>query len=204
VKVLRRAFGIVREQRRAYVALNAMAYGLLAVGLVVGALFPALNAGLTGSMDDGGTTDLVVSLLERPWLFAATILVVNVVRVVLASILLPSMVVPFAGIVVFAHFAVTTGITLAPVDHATTMTLIPHSLTMVIEFQAYVLLLLGAYVLGRSWLRPATIGAETRRGGYVRALREIGVLAVPAAVLFVVGAVYEALSLTYLLPLLFR
>lgn len=204
MRILRTATQIIRTHRRAYLLLNALAYGLLLVGLAVGMLFPELNAARTGSMDDSGETDQVVSLLETPWLFAVAIFGVNIVRVALATILLPSLVVPFAGIVLFAHFALETGITLAPVDHASATTLIPHSLTIVIELQAYVLLLMGAYLLGRAWLRPQSLGLDNRRQGYLHGLRQIGWLAVPALALFVVGAVYEALSLTYLLPLLFR
>lgn len=77
------------------------------------------------------------------------------------------------------------------------MALIPHSLTLVIEFQAYVLLLLGAYLLGRHWLFPRTIGAKNRRQGYVRGLQRIGLLALPALALLIVGAVWEAYSLRY-------
>ena len=167
-------------------------------------LFPGLNAALTGSMDDSGTTDQVVSLLRTPWLFALMILFVNLSRIAVATILLPSLLVPFLGIAAFAVFAVQTGITLAPVDHAATMTLIPHSVTMVIEFQAYVLLLLGAYILGRSWIKPATIGANSRRRAYLRGLQQIGWLALPALALFIAGAIYEALSLAYLVPLFLR
>ncbi|GAA1489263.1 hypothetical protein [Brachybacterium sacelli] len=202
MRVLRTPLQIIRADLRAYLALTAMAYGLLLLGMALGLLFPDLNAALTGSMGASGETDLVVSLLAQPWLFAATIFAVNIARIALASILLPSLIVPFLGIAVFAYFAVETGITLAPVNHAAAMTLIPHSLTIVIEYQAYVLLLLGAFLLGRSWLRPATVEAPTHRRGYVRGLQLIGRLALPALALFVVGAVYEAFSLRYLTPLL--
>lgn len=200
MRVLRTPLQIIRADLRAYLALNAMAYGLLLLGMALGLLFPDLNTALTGSMGASGETDLVVSLLAKPWLFAATIFAVNIGRIALASILLPSLIVPFLGIGIFAVFAVRTGMALAPVDHATSMTLIPHSLTVVIEFQAYVLLLLGAFLLGRSWLRPATIGAATRRQGYVRGLQRIGWLALPALALFVIGAIYESFSLIYLVP----
>lgn len=202
-RVVRTPVALIRANRRPYLLLNLLAYGLLTLGLVLGAAFPGLNAALTGGMEESGTTDLVVSLLATPWLFALTITAVNLGRIALASIVLPSLVVPFAGIPVFCYFAVETGITLAPVDHATTMTLIPHSVTMVVEFQAYVLLQLGAYNLGRSWIRPSSVGAVTRGRGYLRGLQRLGWLALPALALFVVGAIYEALSLTYLLPLLF-
>lgn len=201
-KTLSGPLAIIRQHARAYAYLNLMAYGLVIAGMVLGVLRPELNAMLTGSMDESGETELVVSLLARPWLFALVILGVNLGKVALGFITLPSMIVPFAGIPVFAYWAFTTGIVLAPVDHMTTMTLIPHSLTMVIEIQAYVLLLLGAYVLGLAWIRPASVGATTRGRAWVRGMRLFGRMWVPALVLFVVGAVYEAYSLRYFLPLL--
>ncbi|MEU0317059.1 hypothetical protein [Nocardioides sp. NPDC006273] len=201
-RTLRSSLALIRQHGRAYAYLNLMAYGLLVAGMALGTLRPELNAMLTGSMDETGETDLVVSLFARPWLFALVILGVNLGKVALGFITLPSMVVPFAGIPVFAYWVFTTGIVLAPVDHVTTMTLIPHSLTMVIEIQAYVLLLLGAYVLGLAWIRPASVGATTRRRAWGQGLRRFGVMWVPALVLFVIGAVYEAYSLRYLLPLL--
>jgi hypothetical protein len=76
--------------------------------------------------------------------------------------------------------------------------------TYVIEFQAYILLVLGAYLLGRSWLRPGSVGAPNRRAGYVSGLRQIGWLSLPALVLFVIGAVYEAFTLRYLVPVLIQ
>lgn len=203
MRVLRTPFHIIRTELQPYLLLNAMAYGLLLLGLALGMLFPGLNAALSNSMDAGGTTDLVVSLLASPWLFTLTIFFVNIVKVALASILLPSMIVPFGGLAVFAYFAVETGIALAPVDHATAMTLIPHSLTMLIEFQAYILLLLGSFILGRCWLKPGTVDAANRRWGYLRGLQRFGWLALPALMLLIIGAVYEAFSLTYLVPLLF-
>lgn len=60
------------------------------------------------------------------------------------------------------------------------------------------LLSLGAYLLGRPWLRPQTIGAETRRRGYVRGLRQLGWLSLPALALLIIGAVYEAFFLIHL------
>jgi hypothetical protein len=117
-------------------------------------------------------------------------------------IVLPSLVVPFAGIAFFTCKAVEIGVTLAPADGTGWVILIPHSLTFVIEFQAYVLLVLGAYLLGRSWLRPATVGAQNRRQGYVRGLRQVGWLSLPALALFVIGAIYEAFTLRYLVPVL--
>lgn len=198
LKPSRRPLRITRENARAYLGLNGIAYGLCLVGFVVGLLFPHLNEAQVTRLDDDGTTDLVRSLINQPWLFALTILGVNTVKMGAATIVLPSLIVPFAGIPLFAYWAFTTGITLVPASDIGWVALIPHSLTLVIELQAYVLLMLGVYVLGRHWIWPRSVGAENRRGGYLEGLRQLGSLTLAAFVLLVVGAVYEAFSLRYL------
>lgn len=193
----RRSFCIIRANARAYLVLNALAYGLFVVGFVVGLLFPHLNQAEVERLNDDGTVDLVQSLINNPWLFALRILGVNALRMAAVTIVLPSMIVPFAGIPLFAYWALTTGITLVPASDIGWVALIPHSLTLAIEFQAYTLFMLGAYLLGRCWIWPRTVGADNRRGGYISGLRQLGWLSLPAAVLLVVGAVYEAFSLRY-------
>ena len=115
-------------------------------------------------------------------------------------IVLPSLIVPFAGIALFAYKAFTLGLAMAPTTKNTAVALIPHSLTALIEFQAYALLMFGAYILGRSWVRPATIGARNHRQGYVRGLKQLGWLSLASLPLFIVGAIWEAFSLGYLVP----
>jgi hypothetical protein len=199
---LRRPFQIVRANLRIYLALNALMYGLALLGFGLGILFPNLNTTQVDAFQEGGTGDPVTGLLTRPWLFAAVILGVNIVKLCLVHILLPSLVVPFAGILVTAYWALTTGIVLVPAGAASWIPLIPHSLTFFIEFQAYILLLLGAFILGRSWVRPHTIGAANRRQGYLRGLQQIGWLALPALALLIVGAIWEAFSLYAVLAML--
>ena len=96
----------------------------------------------------------------------------------------------------------TADLVLAPVDRDGWLVLIPHSLTVVMEVQAYVLLSLGVYLLGRAWIWPRTVGAENRRQAYGRGLRQLGVLSLPALALLVVFALYESFSVVYLVPLL--
>lgn len=192
-----RPFEIIRQNARGYLVANIATYGLLVIGFAAGLVFPELSQAQYARLDDNGTTDLVRSLLSNPWLFALTILGVNTVRLGLLTIVLPSMVVPFLGPAMFAYWTLTTGMTLVPASDIGWVALIPHSLTVVIEFQAYLLLVLGSYLLGKSWLRPGSVGAENRRQGYRSGLRRLGWLALPAAALLVVGAGYEAFSLVY-------
>lgn len=193
----RRPFRLLREHMRAYLIINAAAYGLAIIGFAIGLVFPELQAARSASLEEDGTGDLVRWLVNIPPLFALTILGVNLFRLSLLTIVVPSLIVPFAGLAFFGYWAVETGITLVPTSPQGWVALIPHSLTLVIEFQAYVLLVLGAYLMGRHWLFPRTVGAKNRRQGYVRGLRRIGLLALPALALLIVGAVWEAYSLRY-------
>ena len=199
-KNLRKPFQIIRANLRAYLVMNAIAYGVFLIGMGVALAFPELNAAQVGSQEDDGTADLVGTLLSNPWLFGLTIFAVNVLTVAALRILLPSMVVPFAGIVLFVYKAYETGVILAPVDETIATLMIPHSLTLVIEFQAYALFMLGAYLLGKAWLFPATVDAPNRRQGYLRGLQQVGSLSLPALALLVIGAIWEAFSLVYIVP----
>ncbi len=202
--LLRRPFQLIRHDLRTYLLLNAIVYGVVLAGFVAGLLFPSLTATQVESLENNGTADLVLSLLSNPWLFAVTILGVNTFRIGVLTILLPSLIVPFSGIVAFLVWTGVTGVALVPTSERGWVAFIPHSVTVVIEFQAYILLAFGAYLLGRSWLWPRTVGAVTRRRGYVRGLARFGLMAIPGFALLVIGAIYEAFSLSYGVPFLLR
>lgn len=201
IRLLRKPFQIIRANFRAYLIINAILYGLVFTGMVAATVFPNLGATQVAIQEDNGTADLVRSLFNNPWLFSLTILGVNVMTGAL-RIVLPSLLVPFAGIAMFAYKTFTLGLVMAPTTKIMTVALIPHSLTILIEFQAYALLMFGAYILGRSWVRPATIDARNHRQGYVRGLKQLGWLSLATLPLFIIGAIWEAFSLRYLVPLL--
>lgn len=202
--LVRAPLQILRTHRRAYLLANLVFYGLVLGGFALGLAVPELAAGRAEGLETDGTADLVGRLLSNVWLFAAMILGVNTITVGLASIVLPSLVIPFLGIAVFAYRAVVIGVTLAPTDQSTWIVLIPHSLTLVIEFQAYILLVLGAYLLGRAWITPSFVEETSRVRAYGTGLRLLGVLALTALALLVVGALYEAFTLRYLVPVMLR
>lgn len=194
----RRPFALIRAHRRAYATITAATYGLLLLGFAVGLLFPALPAARAAALEADGTSDLVTTVASSAPVFALVILAVNVLRLSLLTIVIPSLVVPFAGLAFFAYWVAETGITLVQTTPVGWVALIPHALTVLIELQAYALLALGAFLLGRAWLRPALVEAPTHRAGYVHGLRSLGILSLPALVLLVIGAVWEAFSLRYL------
>jgi hypothetical protein len=192
-----RPFRIIAENAKVYLAANVAVYGVLLVGFGLGLAFPQLSQAQHRRLEDDGTADLVQSLIANPWLFALTILAVNTLKMSALTIVAPSLIVPFAGIALFAYWDLTTGMTLVPANDIGWVALIPHSLTVIVELQAYLLLLFGVYLLGKGWIGPRTVGAANRRQGYHRGLQDLGWLALPALALLIVGAVYEAFSLRY-------
>jgi hypothetical protein len=199
IRFWRRPFRVVRENLRTYLILNAAAYGLAVIGLVLGLIFPDLVSREAAGLEADGTGETVRTLVTTPALFAVAIFIKNLFSLSALGIVLPSLVVPFAGLAYFGYWAVTTGITIAPQSEGAWILFIPHSLTLVIELQAYILFLLGAFLIGKYWLFPRTAGVQTRRRGYLRGLQKLGLLALPALVLLVIGAIWEAYSLSFLL-----
>ncbi|GAA2342088.1 hypothetical protein GCM10009854_18300 [Saccharopolyspora halophila] len=199
-RIPREPFWIIRANFGAYLVMNAVIYGFFLAGMGTGLLFPELTEARTVALHENGTADLVTSLLGNFWLFSLIILAVNALKASLLTIVLPSMVVPFAGVAFFAYTTFDLGVSLAPINETLAKTMIPHSLAVLVEFQAYVLVVLGAYLLGRAWLWPGTVGARDRRQGYVRGLRQLGWVSLPALALLVIGAVYEAFEIIYVVP----
>ncbi|WP_130178578.1 stage II sporulation protein M [Cryobacterium sp. SO1] len=196
--VFLRPFQVIHENRRPFVVLNVALFGLLVAGFIVGMLFPELSAGQVNGLVADGTLDQIAPLLGNVWFFALAILYNNAVNVG-AVIVLPSLVVPFAGIGYFGYKVAEIGLTLAASGSDLWGVMLPHLVTVLVEIEAYVLLALGAYILGRSWIFPRTVGASNRRWGYLRGLQQFGWLILPAFVLLVIGALYEAVTLIYVI-----
>ncbi|MEU8148168.1 hypothetical protein [Nonomuraea sp. NPDC048901] len=55
----RRPFRVIRENMRAYIVINAAAYGLAIIGFVIGLVFPDLSAARSASLEEDGTGELV-------------------------------------------------------------------------------------------------------------------------------------------------
>jgi hypothetical protein len=105
--------------------------------------------------------------------------------------------VPFFGVLFAMVFAATYGITLAPIGpYAATM--IPHSITILIEFEAYILAALGAYLTGRTVFSPAAGERRPIAQKYRAATGNTLSLYALVIPLLLLGAVYEAFEIIYL------
>jgi len=82
------------------------------------------------------------------------------------------------------------------------MAMIPHMGTLILEGQGYILAILAAWVLGRAFVSPSSVGATGWLQGYGIGLRKALTIYILVAIVLALSAVYEALEVIYVVPLL--
>ncbi|MBP2114176.1 stage II sporulation protein M [Paenibacillus silagei] len=204
LKFIRKPIEIIKENKKAFILMNAVFYGLLLLTMIVTAIFPDLQA---------KTIDNANQQLSAPWLESTVVaaytngnvglasiytFLVNLILGTFLSMTLPSLVIPFAGLIMGGYRAIFWGMTFAPLNGVTG--LLPHYLTLLIEGQAYVIAMFAIVIQGRSLLFPRRIGLASRWNGYKQGLIQSAWLYLPVILLLVVGGVYEAIELIVLAP----
>jgi len=206
MKAIISALRTIKEFRRAYIVLNLVYYGLVICGMVYVAFNPALQQLLleaVGSAFTEGPLSTVAGAYTGGQILLAIVLtfVVNLTIASFLWITLPSLVVPFSGLVTGACRAILWGVLLSPSSPEMSAVMIPHSLTLILEGQAYILAMLAAYIQGRAFLWPATVGATTHGEGYRAGVKRSLRLYLLVAIVLAVAAVYEVLEVIYIIPL---
>ena len=206
MKAIRSALEAVREFRRAYIILNLAYYSLVVCGMIYAAFNPSLQqlllAGVSSAFT-GGLLSIVGGAYSGGQVLLALVLtfVVNLLIGSVACIMLPSLVIPFSGLLLGAYRAVLWGLLFSPTAPELRLLMIPHSLTLILEGQAYVLAMLAAHVQGRAFLWPRSVGVTTHRQGYGFGVKRSVRIYVLVVLVLAVAAVYEVLEVTLLLLL---
>ncbi|GAA0228633.1 hypothetical protein [Cryptosporangium japonicum] len=193
----------LREHRRALVVIALVNLALFLAGVLLTVLVPETRPGglgqLHGEPDTPGLGTLVAEAYRSEnvaWAATVTFLV----NLVLASMLqttLPSLVVPFLGVVVTAVRIFSWGVLFTPAGQEDAAFLF-HYVTLLIEGAAYVLVAFATWVQARRFLQPRRYGLAGHGAGYVAGLRATARIYVWVVVLLVIGAIYEAFSVIYL------
>jgi hypothetical protein len=184
------------------VALNVVYFGtgVLAAGYAFTS--PSLQAELGRVAGEafsptGGLGPLVQAYMSGNLLGA--MLLTFLVNLVLGSavvLTLPSAIMPFAGILLGVYRATLWGLLFAPTDvSGVGPTLWWHLPTIVLEGEAYVVAMLGAWL----WWRPVVGSTGARWAAWRRGLGLQVRLYPLVAVLLAVAAIYEAVEVIYIL-----
>ena len=206
MNLLKSAWGLVQEHRRAYIILNALYYGLVVIFMVYVAFNRALQDELLQSIGESFMTG-PLSFVGNAYINAKVLaaigatFLVNLLAGSFGTITLPSLIIPFSGILVGFYRAVLWGLILSPAHPDLRLVMIPHSLTLILEGQAYILTMLAAYLQGRAFLWPKTIGLERRGQGYLEGLKQTGKIYVLVLLTLLIAAIYEVIEVVIMIKL---
>lgn len=205
--VVRSAWHLVKTHRKAYVAINVAYYGLVAASMLyVAVIDPSHQERLLADVQTAlteGTLEMVAGVYLGGNVVAAALLtfLVNLLAGSLLYLTLPSLVVPFVGIPLGAYRALLWGLLMAPTTTELALVMIPHSVTLILEGQGYVLAVFAVYVQGMAFLRPRTMGLESHREGYVAGLRMTARVYVLVILALAAAALYEAVEVIAMVQL---
>jgi hypothetical protein len=174
-------------------------YGLILVFMGVAAVNPGLQNELIRATDES-VTNGPLAMVGEAYSDASVLkamamtFVVNLFIGSLAFMTLPSMIVPFLGILSGVYRAIAWGLIFYPGHPEMRIVMIPHSLTLILEGQAYILVMLASWLHGRAFLFPRATAAEGYRHGYVDGLKQTGMIYFLVVPILLAAAVYEAVE----------
>lgn len=187
---LRRALAIARETLPVYGVINALLYGVFALGMAFGVSFPEaareLGNLLGGSLRQTGILDFASNVPS----LALGIFTWNFMSGAFLTTYVPGLFlgVPAPLFNLARFFAI--GVALAPTEGLGASFWL-HLPVIIIELQAYIFIACAAV----GWL------FRWPRVGFVRAWRDYAYSLLPAALLLLIGAWYEALEILVLVPM---
>jgi hypothetical protein len=208
--VFRRALGLVRQYVRPFLLINLAYFGLVGGGMAYGAWEPeyrdAIKTNLKQQVPNalpgvfeayqGGHVAQAIGLTFMVNLCAGSFL----------TITLPSLIVPFGGLLSGSVRAFTWGIVFSPSLSTFNGAALAYGLLVglliFLEGEGYVLAMLGSYIQGKAFLFPQSAGANTRWQGYKSGATWSLQLYALVAGMLAVAAVYEAMLVMHIMPLL--
>ncbi len=207
MKIMRDAIQVIRQYKRPYQVLNLIFYGLVAYSMIFVAFYPGIQITLVHSIRqsfDSGMLAKLYQALKSGNILQATVLIFlhNLIVGSFLTITLPSLVIPFSGMVVAFLQAIICGLVLSPTTDRMQLYMIPHSLTLLIEIQAYILALLGVYIQGKSFILPKSVGVETHWAGYKIGLKYTCKLYLVVIPLLAIAALYESIEVILMMKYL--
>lgn len=204
--LLKSGWELVQENRRAYIAMNAVYYGLTLLCMVYVAFDQSVQKALLeqiGAELAGGPLAIIraayvnAEVLKAIGLTFATNLFVGS----FITITIPSLIIPFSGLLMGVIRAVLWGLMLSPADPSLRLAMIPHSVTLILEGQGYVLAMLAVYLQGRAFLQPRSFGITSHWRGYLEGLKRTGKLYVLITLVLAASAAYEVIEVVLMIRL---
>ena len=212
MKLLLSAVEEIRASKWDYVLLNVAYYGLVICGMVAAAADPSLNetlmAAVGESLSEGPLAPVWDAYSAQRVVQAAALTVgINLALGSFATITLPSLIIPFSGLLMAVVRALLWGVLFSP--RSVTGIGLPEivaglsiAVLVFLEGQGYVLAALGAYLHGVAFLFPRRVGEDGHLRGYRKGLRTQARIYVLILLVLLVAAIYEVAIAVFAIPAL--
>ncbi len=204
--VLVAALRVFRQHRKGFLVLCAIFYGLLAMAMLATMFVPSLKPLAKSFYDINNLTHF--SLIRHVFTAyasghlltaAALTFLVNLgVAVLLTTI--PSLIVPFIGILAVFYRGLLWGAMFAPFG-VERLIFVPHFPTVLVEGLGYVVAAFAAYVHGVMVSRPERYGFTSKREAYRKGLATVVQLYLVVVLILLCAALYEAYEVIHLVPM---
>jgi hypothetical protein len=211
MKTILEALVLIRDNRKAFNWINIGYFATVLFGMFIVRASPELQKTLVNMIGEAFTTgpmQYVSGAYSNGEAVAAIGLtfIINLLVGCFVSITMPSLIIPFSGFLIGGLRALLWGIIFSPDlgDLSFTMILlgVGIGLLLVLEGEAYVLALFAAFMHGRAWLKPASIGAATHARGYLAGVHMSLRLYLLMIGVLLIAAVYEVVLAIWLIPAL--
>ncbi|HUV63854.1 MAG TPA: hypothetical protein VMW24_08145 [Sedimentisphaerales bacterium] len=189
----------IRRYKHLFLTLHLIYFGAIVIFMFVSYLLPELQvcllSAIRSQVTDGsgplGVAGKAYMSKSIP-LAAVTTFVINFFFGSLAVITLPSVILPGVGVLVAGLRAMLWGLLLAPTSDVLSRSMLPHSLTLLLEGEAYVIAAFFALLIPVFLFRRAEGSGIAHRYGKALLLNLKGNLLV--AIVLTVAAIYEAIE----------
>lgn len=200
--MFRSALKTIKGNFREYVLLNLLYYGLVAASMAYAYAFPEVQRGLMEALREEFAEVfpwVVEAYMSGNFPLAATLTFsINLVLGSFVYITLPSLIVPFGGVVMGCIRAVSWGLLLAPTSPELAQAMIPHSLTLILEGQGYILVMFAAVIQWKGVMRPRSVGEEKRLKAYLAGIKKTVHIYMLVTLVLAISAIYEAFEVVYI------
>lgn len=187
----------IQAHPRLFMGVNAILHGTLFAGMIAGCLNPVgfhlygsiiRRECVTGSLGNAGLSFLTGDICTAA-LYAFTI---NFFQATLLETILPSMVIPFLGLLRNILRFGLIGFIFAPAESSLPAGLIYHSVTIIVELEAYILASFAGVMFFLNLYRG--FKNRTPKQGLMQGLKTIASAAVVAAIILAIAALYESVT----------
>lgn len=196
ITAIRHSIQTMRDDWRPYLVLNLFFYGLVVAAVFFAGGHPDVQRAVAGRIKELVTkgnfapiTRIYYAERNIPLAALVTYLTMFLAGAVL-QLSLPSLIVPFAGLLILMYRCILWGLLFGP-DKILTY---PAAGTLLLEGQGYILVAWGIYLHGTRFLRPSRFGFQSHKEGYKAGLSICVRLYALVAIVLFVAALYEAIA----------